>query len=127
MLKIKTIVNPSSISGLGLFCKEFVPKNTLVWQNHTDSELILSKEIFQNMSAYMQETFQHYGYLDKNTLEWKLPLDDSRFMNHSDNPNLWQDEQGNSIAKNDILPGEEVTCNYRDFVNANEVAGFSNW
>ena len=117
MLTIKHKINLSPIAGLGLFANELIPKDTIVWQNFTDSELILPLAIFENMSPYMKDTFKNYGYHDKNTTEWKLPLDNSRFMNHSDTPNLTQDEQGNSIASKDIMIGEEICCDYRGFVD----------
>lgn len=119
MLTIKHSVRPSSIAGLGIFADETIPAGSLVWKNHTDSELILDIAIFETMSDYMKNNFKHYGYLDIETNQWKLPLDNSRFMNHSDHANLSQDEDGNSIANKTIEKNEEITCDYRSFVNIN--------
>ena len=115
MITVKTDVKPSSIGGLGLFSSLFIPKGTLIWKNFTDSELIISPEQFCGFSDYMKTVFRFHGYLDKKTNEWKLPLDNSRFFNHSDNPNTFQDEHGNSIALFDINTNEEITVNYADF------------
>jgi SET domain-containing protein len=120
MLVVKHKIDISPIAGLGLFAGEMIPKGTLVWQNFTDSELILADELFVNLSPYMQDNFKHYGYHDKMTKEWKLPLDNSRFMNHSDQHNLIQDDKGNSLAMKDIRPGEELTCDYRGFVDVKD-------
>lgn len=117
MLTIKHKVNNSTIAGLGLFAEENIAEGTLVWKNFTDSELIISDLHYNQLSEYMKLTFTNFGYKDKITNEWKLPLDNSRFMNHSDNPNLKQDAFGNSIAAKNIHHGDEICCNYRDFVD----------
>ena len=115
MITVATEVKPSLIGGLGLFSSQFIPKGSLVWKNYTDSELIISQETFNSYSEYMKNVFKTHGYLDKKTQEWKLPLDNSRFFNHSSTPNTFQDDEGNSIALYDINPNEEVTVNYSDF------------
>ncbi len=115
MLLVKTKLAPSKISGIGLFTEEYIPKLTVVWQNHTDSEMIISESQYEQISDYMKEVFGFHGYLDKKTREWKLPLDNSRFMNHHDDPNLGQDENGNNFALRDIQAGEELTCSYKEF------------
>ncbi len=115
MITVKTEVRPSSIGGLGLFSNQFIPKGTLIWKNFTDSELILTQAMFEGFSDYMKSVFRVHGYLDKKTNEWKLPLDNSRFFNHSDKPNTFQDEEGNSLALYDISINEEITVNYADF------------
>ena len=115
MITVATKVKPSNIGGLGLFSEEFIPKGTLVWKNFTDSELIMTKEQFESLSDYMKGVCRVHAYLDKKTNEWKLPLDNSRFFNHSYSPNTYQDEEGNSVALTDIHPGEEITVNYADY------------
>jgi hypothetical protein len=115
MLLITTSLKPSPVGGLGLFSEEYAPKGTRIWQNGTDSELIITKVEFEFRSLYMQDFIRHYGYFDELENKWKLPLDNSRFMNHSDHPNLGQDMEGNNFALEDIFPGDELTCDYREF------------
>ena len=115
LITVKTEVKPSSIGGLGLFASEFIPKGTLVWKNHTDSELIMSREQFELLSDYMKGVCRIHAYVDKKTNQWKLPLDNSKFFNHSYNPNTFQDEDGNSVALTDINLNEEITVNYTDY------------
>ncbi|MBY0426246.1 MAG: SET domain-containing protein, partial [Cytophagales bacterium] len=115
MLLITTSLRPSPIGGLGLYSEEYAPKGTRIWQNGTDSELIITKVEFEFRSLYMQDFIRHYGYFDEMENKWKLPLDNSRFMNHSDKPNLGQDVEGNNYALEDIFPGDELTCDYRAF------------
>lgn len=115
MLLIKTLVKPSQIGGLGLFADDYAPKGTRIWKNGEDTELVISKVEFEFRSDYMKEFITHYGYFDFRENKWKLPLDNSRFMNHSDKPNLGQDDNGNNFALEDIFPGDELTCDYREF------------
>lgn len=117
MLTVKHKIGNSFIAGLGLIADEDIPKDFIVWKNFTDSELIITISDYDKMSEYMQDTFQRFGYRDKTTDEWKLPLDNSRFMNHSEEPNLVQDKDGNSVASKNIIKGEELCCNYREFVD----------
>lgn len=115
MLLVKHKIAPSKIGGLGLFADEFIKKNTIIWKNNTDSELIISEEQKLGLSDYMQKVFGFHGYFDKKQKVWKLPLDNSRFMNHKNPSNTFVDESGNSVAISDILMDEEITCNYAEF------------
>lgn len=115
MLVIKHKIAPSKIGGLGLFASEFIKKGSIVWQNNTDSELILSDIELKKWSHYMQNVFSFHGYFDKKQQVWKLPLDNSRFMNHSNLSNTIVDESGNSVAVFDIDINQEITCNYAEF------------
>lgn len=119
MLTIKHSVKPSSIGGLGLFAEEYIAKNSLVWKNNTDSEWIISEFQKSQLSEYMQQIFAFHGYFDKLLNVWKLPLDNSRFMNHADFPNTDIDNDGNSIANRNIFIGEEITCDYTLFDGSN--------
>ena len=123
MITVNTEVKPSSIGGLGLFSSQLILKGTLIWKNFTDSELIISPSEFELFSEYMKNVFRVHGYLDKKNNKWKLPLDNSRFFNHSKEPNTYQDEEGNSIALFDIQANEEITVNYGDY---DAGAGFFN-
>ncbi|TAF73849.1 MAG: SET domain-containing protein-lysine N-methyltransferase [Bacteroidetes bacterium] len=115
MLLVKHKIAPSKIGGLGLFADEFIKKDTIIWKNNTDSELIISEEQKSGLSDYMQKVFSFHGYFDKKQKVWKLPLDNSRFMNHNNPSNTFVDESGNSVAFSDILLDEEITCNYAEF------------
>jgi hypothetical protein len=42
-----------------------------------------------------------------------LNLDNSRFMNHSESPNTYEEPVGTVRANRAIRCGEELTCDYR--------------
>ena len=55
------------------------------------------------------------SYYDKNKQEYVICLDDARFFNHSTSPNLDERHPTKTIARHDILPGEELTVNYFEY------------
>jgi uncharacterized protein len=115
MLTVKTKLDKSKIAGIGLFADQDIDKDQLVWKNNAGTELAKTPEEFAAFSDYLQNIYKHYGYMDKVDKLWKLPLDNSRFMNHSENPNLTQVESGDYHATRKISAGEEITCNYHQF------------
>lgn len=112
MLLVETYIDRSPINGIGLFTKSHIMAGEIVWLNGTDSELILTQEQFDQKSEYLKHLYRHYGYKSK---DWHLPLDNSRFMNHSVRPNLSEDMYGNYVAVIDLPPYTELTCNYSMF------------
>lgn len=115
MLTVKTNIKYSDIGGLGLFAGQNINKGQIVWKNNTDSEMVIKLETFNGMSDYLKSIFYRYGYKMIGENEWRLPLDDSRFMNHSYTPSISENENGDYIAISNIKTGEEITCNYREF------------
>lgn len=122
MLTVKTNLDNSPISGIGLFAMEDIKKGQIIWKNNAGSELVISKVEFDQLSDYMKNVYQHSGYLDKVDQQWKLPLDNARFMNHATNANTFQNAHGDYEAARNIWIDEEITCNYYEF---EEVVGKS--
>lgn len=122
MLTVKTKIDNSTISGIGLFAVEDIDEGQIVWKNNAGSELMISQSEFDQLSDYMKNIYQHSGYLDKVDKQWKLPLDNARFMNHAPKPNTLQNADGDYVAVKRIWIDEEITCNYHEF---DEVLGKS--
>jgi uncharacterized protein len=122
MLTVKTKLDHSIISGIGLFAMEDIVEGQIVWKNNAGSELIISQKEYEQLSGYMKSIYQHSGYLDKVDQQWKLPLDNARFMNHASKPNTLQNADGDYVAVKRIWIDEEITCNYHEF---DEVIGKS--
>jgi hypothetical protein len=115
MILIDYIIKPSQLGGLGIFSNQLVNVGQIVWKNNSDSEMIISAEKFDVCSEYLKSIFRRYGYKTKGRDEWRLPLDDSRFFNHSLNPSIVENENGDYISISQINVGDEVTCNYKEF------------
>ena len=115
MLTIKTYIRESKIpnAGLGLFSFEFIPKGNIVWKETEFSEIRYTQSEWDNLPQQMRDNIAIYAY--KSNGKYHLNIDNSRHMNHSDKPSLVVDDNGNNIAATDIHPGDELTCNYKDF------------
>ena len=111
MLKVKTFLKESGEHGIGLFAGEFIPKGTVVFEED-DFTLIIPDDEFEKMSTEQKQFIEHYAYKQFGT--YKLSVDNDRFMNHSNNPNVDDSiHVDKTIASRDIQPGEEITCDYR--------------
>ncbi len=110
------------ISGIGLFADQFVPKGAPVWKFMPGFDLKVPKESVAALSDVARAQFLNYAYLSEQTPgSYVLCFDDARFFNHADEANTLltypagEDQEGINIAVRDILPGEELTDDYRSF------------
>lgn len=124
MLLVKTIIKPSMIpnAGIGLFADQFIEKGTLVWKFDPNFDRIISMDYFQTLDDITKKFIKTYGYKSNIYPFIILCFDNSRFINHSFEPNLSAPSYindiyslNNSVASRDINPGEELTENYNDF------------
>src|SRR5258708_5203053 len=117
MISVKTLVRPSLIHGMGLFAVEFIPRDTVVWQFTEGFDLVFTVEQFNALSLVERQFLSTYGWFSKYTKRYLLCVDNGRFTNHSDTPNLRTEKacglaEGHAVAARDILPGEEITSDY---------------
>ena len=116
MLLVKTKIGPSKINGIGLFADQFISKGTLVQKFMPGFDLIISEGETQKLSEPAREQFLKYAYKTKDG-KYILCFDDTRFLNHSGNPNLTSNDpvEEIDIAARDIQKDEELTVNYKEF------------
>jgi len=124
MLYVKTKLKKSKISGIGLFADEPIPKGTLVWKFDPNIDLLLSKEEIEKLSKPAQEQIYKYGFLDAASNKFMLCGDDARFFNHSPQNNCDDSQADITVAIRNIIPGEELTVNYKDFYGCIENLSF---
>jgi len=106
MLKIKTKIDKSSIHGIGLFSLENKKCGDIIGElNYLDIKV---KKDDINLSDV--DFFSFYFSLDGEY--YQTYFDNMRFMNHSKTPNCIDTKDGLCIAVNDILIGDELTCDY---------------
>lgn len=121
MLLVKTYLAKSEIEGLGLFLAQPVKKGTITWLFEEGFDLKISESELEALSDSSKEYIKKYGYLSQRSGLYIVCLDNSRFMNHSDNPTtagLYRDDlpfEGADVALRDLEIGEELTCDYRTF------------
>lgn len=112
MLLVETTVRPSKIHGLGCFTNEFIPTGKRVWVFDRRIDPIIYKAHLSRLPKAMQTFLDRNGFAAKRRWRHCIVLcgDDSRYMNHSDDPNLVK-----NIACRDIEAGDELTCDYWSF------------
>ena len=116
-------IQPSPISGVGVFAIKRIPKGTNPFIGCFDNDWIeISKEelsdLDPNVSKYVQDmcAFQDGVYYVPQCGISKIDI--SFYLNHSDTPNMDEEGEGiDFIAARDIEVGEELTVNY-DLYNA---------
>lgn len=109
-LSPKVEIRKSSISTKGLFAKELIKKNEVVviWggENYTDYQGMLEAKKEGKLIMHWDDDL--YSFEDRQS-------DDTYFINHSCNSNLWLKDPFHLIAKRDINTGEEITIDYSLF------------
>jgi len=107
MLLINTKVDVSKIHGLGLFALQSISKNDVIAKLNKFDIKVKATDIPKEYINF----FNFYN--SKQGDIYQIYFDNMRFMNHSDNPNCIDMEDGSCIALKDIKVGEELTCNYK--------------
>lgn len=129
MLLVKTAVKQSEIAGMGLFADQDIKKGDIIWKYTPETCNVFTQEQFQVLLNSFHKTEKElikyyliYTYYQKFLNGVVLCLDNGRFVNHSESPNLggpshlspdvaWQ----YSVALRDIKKGEELTENYNNY------------
>jgi SET domain-containing protein len=112
MLLIETTVEPSPVHGLGCFTREFIPEGKRVWVFDRRIDPIVYEAQLPKLPSAMRTFLEQKGFTARRRWRRCIVLcgDDSRYMNHSDQPNLVK-----NVACRDIEVGEELTCDYWSF------------
>ena len=118
-LRVRAKIAQSRIHGMGLFAEEFIPKGTLIWKFDPEMDSLITPEQMDRLPEPAKVQALKYSYLCKDTGLYVLCGDDSRHMNHSDDPNTASTEgkgvEGVTIAARDIASGDEITTNYNEY------------
>jgi SET domain-containing protein len=110
-VEIKVATNPKM--NLGLFTKEFIPKNTKVWEFIDGVDIKMDEKTFNRLNYAQKEFFEKYGWKEDDGFYYSS-CDLTNFINHSYNPNL--EIVGDVIISNrDIQIGEELFEDYSQF------------
>ncbi|OCX60984.1 hypothetical protein BFP70_16085 [Thioclava sp. SK-1] len=120
MLLVKHFVTQSPIHDLGLFLGEPVTAGTLIWRFEPTFDVEIPEAMLENLDPEDVETIWHNAEYIEERGVFRLGNDADIFMNHSDEPTLI-DLGDEMVAARDLLPGDELTCDYR----AVRVLGFS--
>lgn len=118
MLSIKTFVANSEIHGLGCFADEDVAKGAFLWEFTKQIDIEIPDSLISELPEISRNYLLNVCYRiagQKGEFVYVLCADNARYMNHSETPNIAEDDQGRNYAIRDIRKGEEITCDYRVF------------
>lgn len=115
MLCVKTKLAVSNISGIGLFANQFISNGAIVWRYEPSLDILFKKDEVLKFSKASQQQFFNYSFFDRFHNKYMLCGDDGRFFNHSNDNNCDDSKCDVTFAIKDILPGEELTVNYKQF------------
>jgi len=96
--------------GFGVFANALIPKGTITWCRD-ELELSFSQERLNKMTKFYQDLVVHFCFRDAGG-NYVLCWDFARYMNHSCDCNVTCIGTLCDIAKRDIKPGEQLTCDY---------------
>lgn len=124
MLTVKTYLDKSPVSGIGLYANEDIPKGKIVWEYFPLVDITYTvqewKELQQNVVPTSFKTIQNYAYKENNL--HIVCTDNAQFMNHSsDEFNVTNTPDLKSMyASRNIKKGEELLCDYFEYSDADD-------
>jgi len=118
MIHIKYKLDKSQKHGIGLFADQDIPKGSVVYTASPLLDLNITQEQFESLSEPEKQEMRWWGFWDEPNNVWHVDFDVSKFINHSKDGTLTQDESrtdAHLIATRNIKVGEELTQNYLEF------------
>ena len=126
VFRVPTYVAPSRIAGMGVHSAGFIPAGTVIWTFTDGVDLRLDTSVIDATPEPLGSLLRTYCYEEPDgTLV--LCGDHARFMNHSFEPNCDDEGGQRTVTLRDILPGEELTCDYRAFDEESRRSGLLDW
>lgn len=117
MLLVDTYVGASAIEGVGVFAARPIAKGTLVWQLEPGFDRVITPGERETLPETTRQFLDRYAYFDSILGAYLLDGDHCRFMNHSDEPAIEFRIGGTGWLLRDVAAGEELTCDYHDFMD----------
>lgn len=116
MLIIETILKEFPNKGIGLCSVHAMSEGTFVYEANSFFDVLVSKQEVDSMQKVPRDFIEEHCSFSKKRNGYWVCVDNARFLNHSDTPNLkWLSGIHKYITVRDISAGEELTCNYREF------------
>jgi SET domain-containing protein len=114
MIVVKTKLDRSLISGIGLFADQDIMKGDLIWKMTSISSFQISPDKYKELLQIEKDFIiqKDYYWMDDDG-NYLIPLDDSRFVNHSNNPNIIEQDENSCVASRNIKQNEELTIDYK--------------
>jgi len=113
MLLVQTYIAESPGKGMGLYAKDFIPKDTVIWEFVEGFDIKVHKDRYHSLSDVQKKFIDRYFWKDGDYLY--SSCDHSSFQNHSNHPNSVELGDNKMVAFRDIYPDEEIVVSYESF------------
>jgi SET domain-containing protein len=113
MFTISTYIEKTKDKGFGVFAKEFIPKDTIIWEFIEGLDIKIHKDTLEKLNTIQKNFIDVYFWREGDY--FYSSCDHSVFQNHSSIPNSITSGSLYMVASEDIRPGEEITVNYSHF------------
>lgn len=110
--------NSSKINRFGLFASDLILEGEVIWSTTENHIKKISLAEFEKLSKNEQQVWIDHCYQIDDYFQ--MDIDDTRFMNHSCDPNTMDfpdDDPTMIVALRNIEKNEEITWNYLPFMN----------
>jgi SET domain-containing protein len=125
VIHIRYTVKESGLHGIGLFSDQDIKTGALICTASPSLDVDITQEEFDALSAGEQSEIRWWGFFDRPSRKWHVDFDVTRFMNHSYDANVTQDQNHQEaylIAARDVRTGEELTQNYLEVETPEDLA-----
>jgi SET domain-containing protein len=124
MIHIKYKLRASDFHGIGLFTDQEIKKGELIYTASTLLDLNITQEQFDSLHQNEKDEILWWGFFDEPSQKWHVDFDVSKFINHSKEATVTQDENHDEaylVATHDIKAGDELTQNYLEFESEDDL------
>jgi SET domain-containing protein len=113
-------IGRSRVHGVGVLAIRDIPAGTLVFHGESERVAWVSRAAVRRLPAAVRQLYEDFGMVsgDKLAVPPSLNmLSVGWYVNHSDLPNVEAGDDGRFRALRRIRKGEELTADYRTFVD----------
>ena len=115
-----TRIGRSRVHGVGVLAVRDIPRGTFVFRGESERVAWVSRAWVRRLPEGLRRLYEDFGMvwgerigvppnLNRLSVGW--------YVNHSDRPNLHADDDGRFVTLRRIRAGEELTADYRTFVD----------
>lgn len=118
MMHIKYKLRESPIHGIGLYTDEDLKMGQVVATASPKLDVNISQADFESLDEKEKNEVEYWGFWDKMNNVWHVDFDNTKFINHSEQPTVTQDLEKKDmylVTTRDLKKGEELTQNYLEF------------
>lgn len=113
-------IGPSKVHGVGVLAVRDIPAGALVFEGESERVVWVDRAWVRRLPAAVRALYEDFGMVDGDRLG--VPPNLNRlsvgwYVNHAARPNLVAGDDGRFRALRRIRRGEELTADYRTFVD----------